>query len=185
MNRNDIVHAHSEKLITIGRIIKARGLSGELSVEQLSDFPERYALLNDIKLEFKNGEIKSFKLERARISGSIVYIKLTGIDDRDAADSLKGAYLNITADDVYPLENDSYYIFELEGLDVFDLKGEKIGKILRIERYPAHDVLVMVTETKEIMIPAVKSFIKEVNIPECKIIVDMPEGLPSYHKGSL
>ena len=176
--------AHSDKLVSVGQVIKARGLRGELKVESLSDFSERFGHLNTVKLELKNGEVKSFEVERARIRDHILLIKLKGIDSRDAADALRGAYLSVTMNEIYPLDENSFYVFELEGMEICNSDGRRIGNVIRVERYPANDVLVVETETKDIMIPAVREFVREIDVNERRIIVDLPEELPSYPKGS-
>ena len=63
----------------------------------------------------------------------------------------------------------------MEGLDVFDLDDKKIGFVKRVEEYPANNVIVIEKETEEIMIPAIKEFVIEVDLKANKIIVNLPE----------
>ncbi len=176
--------SNSDKLVAIGRVIKARGIRGELKVKLLSDFPERFKELRCVKLELKNGEIKSFKIEKTRIAGHFVIVKLNGIENRDTAETLRGLYLSVPMDEAVPLEKNSFYIFELENMEVFESDGRKIGSVIGVEQYPANDVLVVGTETEDLMIPAVKEFVKKIDVDKRQIIVGLPEGLPSYPKGS-
>ncbi len=176
--------SNSDTLVAIGRVVKARGIRGELRVKLLSDFPERFEELKCVKLEFKNGEIKSFEIEKTKIAGHFVIVKLKGIESRDAAETLQGLYLSVSMDETIPLEENSFYIFELEGMEVFESDGRRIGSVIRVEQYPSNDVLVAGTETEDLMIPAVKEFVKKIDVDKRQIIVSLPEGLPSYPKGS-
>ena len=76
----------------------------------------------------------------------------------------------------------SYYIFDLEGLDVYNIKNKKIGIVKRIEQYPANDVIIVENDTKEVMVPATKEFVIEVDLKERKLIIDSRDDLPSYPK---
>ena len=177
-------HSNSDTLVAVGRVVKARGIRGELKVKLLSDFPERFKEPECVKLEFKNGEIKSFEIEKTRIAGNFVIVKLKGIESRDAAETLQGLYLSVSRDETIPLEENSFYIFELEGMEVFESDGRRIGSVIRVEQYPSNDVLVVGAETEDLMIPAVKEFVKRIDADKRQIIVGLLEGLPSYPKGS-
>ena len=136
------------RLIAIGRVIKAQGLHGEVKVEQLSNISDRFEFLREATLELKNGELIQYDVEHSRISGIFVILKLKGVDNRDEAEKLKGAYISVTLDKVAPLDRNSYYIFDLEGLDVYDSRDNKIGFVKSIEQYPANDVLVIEKKMK-------------------------------------
>ena len=170
-------------LITIGRVIKALGLYGEVKVESLSNISKRFKSIRKITLELKSGELIQFDVEYSKISGVNVILKLNGIDDRKEAEKLKGAYVNVTLDRVAPLDNNSYYIFDLEGLKVFDSGNKNIGIVKRVEQYPANDIIVVENENEEILIPAIKEFVVGIDIEAKKLTVNLPEGLPTYPKG--
>ena len=181
-SRNNTHNLNHDTLVTIGRVIKARGLRGEIKVKPLSNVLDRFKFLHEITLELKNGENINFNIEYSRISGVNIILKLNGIDDRDAAEKLRSAYINVTLDNVAPLDNNSYYIFDLVGMGVFDSGNNKIGSVSRIEQYPANDVIVVEKETEEIIIPAIKEFIVGIDLKSKKLTVNLPEGLPRYPK---
>ena len=170
----------NDALVIIGRIIKAYGLRGEIKAESLSNISGRFKSLSDITLELKSGEFVKLEVEYARMSCDIVILKLSGIDDRDTAEKLNGAYISVTLDKVAPLNESSYYIFDLEGMDVFDVNDTKIGSVIKVEQYPANNVIIVAKETEDVMIPAIKEFIVSVDIKEKKITVNLPDGLPTY-----
>lgn len=171
-----------DTLVTIGRVIKARGLYGEVKVKRLSNISDRFKSIREITLELESGELIQFDVEYSRISGVNVILKLTGIDNREEAEKMIGAYVDVTLDNVAPLDNYSYYIFDLEGLEVFDSNNKKMGIVKRVEQYPANDVIVVENETEEVLIPAVKEFVVGVDVKAKKLTVNLPEGLPIYPK---
>jgi 16S rRNA processing protein RimM len=173
-----------DKLVSIGRVIKAYGVRGEMKVEPLSDFSERYENLHSVKIEFPDGVIQSFNVDSARFREGVVVLKLQGIDDRESAAALHGAYVSIGIDEIVPLDENRFYLFQLEGLNVVTVDGSKIGTVLRVEQYPAHDVMVVKTDTKTIMIPAVKEFIVNIDLHKKQMVITMLEGFPEYPIGS-
>ena len=171
-----------DTLVTIGRVIKAHGLYGEVKVEPLSNISKRFKIVRKITLELKSGELIQFDVEHSRIIGFNVILKLNGKDNREEAEKLRGAYVYVTLDRIAPLDKNSYYSFDLEGLEVFDSSNKKIGIVKRVEQYPANDIIVVENETEEILIPAIKEFVVGVDIEAKKLTVNLPEGLPTYPK---
>ena len=181
-SRNDTHNLNYDTLVTIGRVIKAHGLRGEIRVGPLSNIVGRFKFLHEVILELKSGENIDFNVEYSRISGVKVILKLKGIDNRDAAEKLSGAYLNVTLDNVAPLDDNSYYIFDLVGMGVFDSGNNKIGCVKSVEQYPSNDVIVVEKETEEVIIPAIKKFIVGVDLKSKKLTVNLPDGIPRYPK---
>ncbi|MFC1693752.1 ribosome maturation factor RimM [Candidatus Latescibacterota bacterium] len=175
-----MIPSHSGTLIAIGRIIKAQGLQGELKVYPLSDFSERFNRLEDVKIEFESGKVETFEVEKVRNIGRFVIFKLKGVDDRNNAEYLCGSYVCVTRDEIFPLDEESFYMFELEGMEVFNPEERKIGEISLVEKYPAQDIIIIETEDRNIMVPAVKDFLVDIDVKKGRIILDLPEGLPSY-----
>ncbi|MFC1650113.1 ribosome maturation factor RimM [Candidatus Latescibacterota bacterium] len=175
-------NAKSTIYVAIGRVIGARGLKGEIKVKSISNVSGRFKSLDLVSLEFKNGNIVNYEVEYTKINGQAVIQKLVGIDNRDDAETLSGAFINVSLDNVAPLEDDSYYIFELEGMDVFDSEGKMIGSVKRVELLSANDLIYVENESEEIIIPAIKEFIIGIDTDTKKMTVDLPEGLPRYPK---
>jgi len=168
----------SDPLVAIGLVVKPRGVRGELKVEPLTDFPERFESLKTVKLEFGNGGVISFEIERVRFSGESVLLKLKGVDDRDAAERFRGAYCCVKRSETFRLDSGDYYVFEIEGLKAIDVGGSPIGTVKKVERYPANDVLVIETADGDVMLPAVRDFVLDVDLDLGTMTIDLPEGLP-------
>jgi len=172
---NNIGNNSPGKLFAVGRIIDAHGLKGEIKVYPLSNISERYDYLKKVIIEMPDGKFVESDVEYSKPFGEYEIMKLVGIENRDDSEKLKGAYINVVPENLAPLDKGSYYIFEFEGLDVFSQDGEKLGNVARIEEYPSNAVIIVKTETSEIMVPAVHEYIKEVDIGGKRIVVVLPD----------
>jgi 16S rRNA processing protein RimM len=106
-----------------------------------------------------------------------ILVKLRGIEDRSQAESLTGHDLRIRRSECATLPENAYFIFELKGLAVETVEGEKIGTVADVLRLPAQDMLVVRRKREEILIPMVKKFVRKIDIPSGKIMVESIEGL--------
>ncbi len=167
-----------EDLVAIGRIGRPHGVRGWVGVIPLTDFPERFKSLDRINIEREGEPGFWYDVDEAAFKEGMVRLKISGVNDRDAAFALKGAYVSVMRRDTVPLEPDEHYAFDLEGLSVEYPDGTSIGRVLRIERYPANDVLVVETPNGDVMVPALKSIVRSVEPERGRIVADLPEGLP-------
>ena len=158
--------------IKIGKIVNVVALKGEVKVYTYSE-PYRYEELDSVYVENEKRNI-----EKVRFQGNMVILKLSGIDDRNAAEAQKEKYLYITEDQLPELPEDEYYIRDLVGMDVVSESGEKYGVLSDVLQNTAQDVYEVKRENgKQLLIPGVKEFILDVNMEEKKIIVRLPDGL--------
>ena len=162
-----------EDHVVVGRIRGTRGLRGDLRVEILTDFPERFApyiivyLNNQPALVLRSEPFKQ---------GLI--LRLQDVGDRTAAESLVGRYLTIPETDIKPLPEGSYYHFQLLGMEVATEEGERVGEIREIISTGGNDVYVIKREgKKELLIPAIGDVVKKVDVPNNKITIHLLEGL--------
>lgn len=158
--------------IKIGRIVNAVALRGEVKIYNYSGYRERYEELDRIIIENEEYEI-----EKVRYQQEMVILKLSGIDNRNAAEAMKNKDVYITEEDLEELPDDTFYIRDLIGLEVIDDSG-RIGVIKDVLQPSSQDVYVIQTDkSQDIMIPAVKEFVKEVNLEEKYIKVSLIEGM--------
>ena len=158
--------------IKIGRIVNAVALRGEVKVYNYSGYRERYEELDSILVEDKEYEI-----EKVRYQQEMVILKLQGVNDRNAAEALKNRDVYITEEDLVELPEDTFYIRDLIGLKVVDNSGV-IGVMKDVLQPSAQDVYVIKTDGgQELMVPAVKEFVKEINLKEGYVKVELIEGM--------
>ena len=158
--------------IKIGRIVNAVALRGEVKVYNYSGYKERYEELDRIIVE--NTE---YEIEKVRYHQEMVILKLAGVDNRNDAEAMKNKDVFITEEDLDELPDDTFYIRDLIGLQAVDDSG-RIGIVKDVLQPSAQDVYVIKTDSgRDILVPAVKEFVKEVNLEEGFIRLSLIEGM--------
>jgi len=158
----------------VGRIITPHGINGLVQAERISDNPLRFCSGEELFLPEGNSLILEGKPGRHK--GRLL-LKFKGVDDRNAAEALRGKELFIPEDKLPPLPEGCYYQYQLIGLQVF--QGEKnLGSITQVLDYSANDIYVVKTpEGKELLLPALKSVVSNIDLEQGRMEVILPEGL--------
>lgn len=143
--------------LAIARIVAPQGIRGEVRAICLTDFPERFP-----GREVWLGETdQRIRIVAARPHKNVWLLRLEGINDRNAAEKLRGLRLYTDTDDLAPLGDDEYYIHDLIGLSVQTEAGEPVGVLKDVLRPGANDVYVVETaDGREHLIPAVRQFVQ-------------------------
>ncbi len=103
-------------------------------------------------------------------------VRFQGVDDRNAAEQLVGAYCTLPLAAAKPLPADRFYQFQLVGLPVFDRRRQReLGRVAEVLSYAANDVLRVVDGNTEVLIPMLKSVVRSIDSAEGRIIVELPE----------
>ena len=159
----------------IGQISNTHGLKGELKVRPFTESKKRFEELSSILVDFK-GELKKYDIEKIRYQNDIVLLKLKGIDDIDEALKLKGNYIKIPRDDAKKTEKYDFFIAYLIGCMVY--QNDLIGVVDDVFTAGASDVYVIKRKgKKDLLIPAIESVIKNIDIENKRIDVEIPRGL--------
>ena len=160
----------------IGHISNTHGLKGEMKVRPFTEDKKRYEELKKILINIKD-EYKEYEIESVRYQKDIVLLKLKGVDDIDAAERLKNHYISIAREDAKNLQNNEYFIADLIGSEVFE-NEELIGILDDVFTAGASDVYVIKRKgKKDLLLPALKSIIKNVDVENKRIDVEIPRGL--------
>lgn len=157
--------------IIVGKIGAPHGVRGEVRIVPLTDFPDRFKKLKKIFLDEK----QTLEIERVQYSGAWILMKFRGVDDRDAAERLKGRLLKVGRDEVPPLAAGEYYSFDIIGLDVYDEKECLLGRITEILKTGSNDVYVTELDGKKRLIPALKKVVTEIDLATGRMQVLLPE----------
>ena len=159
--------------VLVGRVLRPRGLVGELQIEPITDSPNRFA---PGEVLFLAG--RQYRLEYAnRQNHASLVLKLQGIDSVEDAQALRGVSIFVTRDSVPPLPQGQYYYFQLLDMEVYTPQGESLGRISEIMETGSNDVYVVTNGTQEILIPALDDVITTVDIEARRMVVHLPEGL--------
>ncbi|MFZ5988451.1 MAG: ribosome maturation factor RimM [Bacillota bacterium] len=163
----------------VGKIINTHGVRGELKIMPLTDDPGRFEKLKSVYISPKiSEEMRKYNIQSVKYQKNFVILKLLEIDDMDTAQGLKEQFVIIDRKDAVKLPKDAYFICDLLGMDVFDESGKQLGVLKDILQTGSNDVYVVRDENKkEILIPALKTVVKDISIDDRKITVNLPQGL--------
>lgn len=166
----------AEDLVKIGQITSPHGVQGEVRVYPLTDFPERFKTLRRALL---GPDAKPVGIRFQGMVKNMVILAIDGVQDRDQADKLRLQYVQVPKSEVHKLPEGHYYVFDLLGLDVVDPDGKLLGKLVDVTTdSPAHDIYVVETAPrKRFMVPAVKQFVKSIDLAGGRIVVEPIPGL--------
>lgn len=163
--------------LSIGQIVSTHGIKGEVKIYPLTDDINRFKRLKDIYIEFNN-EHKKYNVSASKLLKNMAVLKLEGIDTVEQALSLRDKYVQVHRDKAVKLSKDSFFVADLLEMDVFEENHNLLGKLKDVMRTGSNDVYVIQTvEGTEILIPALKTVVKQIDVENKKIIVNLPEGL--------
>ncbi len=162
----------------IGQIVNTSGLKGVVKVNLFTDELTKIEEFEKVLIE-KNKKLTEYEIEEVRYNKNQALIKFKGIDDIDTAETFRNCIIKVHRSSEKELPEDTYYIVDLIGLEVYLDTGEKLGILKDV--FPVHggnnDVYVVETGERDVLLPAIGDVIKEVNIQEKKMIVHLLEGL--------
>jgi len=166
------------KEVTIGVIVRPRGLHGEVKVVPETEDPERFRRLEAVELRLQGRSLGSFRLERVIIESRGLRIKFHQLDSLASVEPLRGAQIVIARESCLPTGEQEYYPFDLLGLPVYTSAGRLVGTLSDVVPYPANDVWVVRDASgREWLLPAISSVIKSVEVAVPRIVIEPLEGL--------
>lgn len=159
--------------IQVGKIVNVVGLKGEVKVYNYSDSADIYAGTPKM---YAGNEL--LDIENVRMQKNMVILKFAGVDDRDAAEKLRGREVCVTEDDLPELGEGEFYIRDLIGMEVVDEDGTRLGVIKDVIQNTAQDIFeVEKTDGGRFMIPKVDEFITDIDAEKRIVRVRLIEGL--------
>ena len=166
-----------EEYFEIGQIVNTSGLKGILKIKPFTDDIKKFSNLKTIYIKTKNG-LTEFKIEQVRYVKNMVMLKLAGIDTVEEAEKYRNLYIKVIRDQEEELEEGSYYIIDILGCKVNTDANQELGKVIDVFQTGSNDVYVVKDEQgKQILLPAIKQVIKNVDIKNKIITVHLLEGL--------
>ncbi|MBS9534203.1 ribosome maturation factor RimM [Mycobacterium sp. M1] len=166
--------------LTVGRVVKAHGIAGEVVVDVRTDDPEdRFAPGTVLRAKKRGEKPRDCVVESARQHGARLLVRLAGVTDRDAADAIRGSLLVIDSADLPPIdEDDTFYDHQLEGLRVRTVAGEDLGTVTEVLHTGAGELLsVKRTGGGELLVPFVAAIVTSVSLEDRVVQIDPPDGL--------
>jgi 16S rRNA processing protein RimM len=172
-----------EGLILMGRVMRGHGIKGEIKVFCETEDPHRFEGLDRVFVGWERYSADAHAVESVRFQehakkGTLVLLKLAEVDDRTAADQLRGADIYSPEDDLPPLEEGQLFLHDMIGLRVEMEDGTYVGEVKDIMRLPAHDTFVIAREEKsDALVPDVEEFVVSLDVEEQLLRIAPIDGL--------
>ncbi|MEX2115714.1 MAG: ribosome maturation factor RimM [Bacteroidota bacterium] len=164
-------------MIAVAKITKSVGLKGQVQVESLSDQVGRLQNLKQVFVGKAESDVRPAVVETTESRGDRAVMKFRSVEDRTGADALRGLWIFVEDDQGIPAKKGSYFIHEIIGLKAFSEEGIELGVVLDVVSLPAGDTWVVKIGEREVMVPAVKEFIRDVDLHRQRVVIRIIEGL--------
>ena len=166
-----------QKYFEIGQIVNTFGIKGMVKVNPFTDDISQFEKMKSILID-KKGTFIEMQIEEVKYSKNQVLLKLKGIETIEEAEKYRNCYLKLPREKARKLPEGTYFIADLIGLDVYTEEGDLLGKVDDIYNSGASDIYVIKNELgKQILLPATKEVIKQIDLEREKIIVHLLKGL--------
>lgn len=167
--------------ILVGRVLRPHGVRGEVKVEVHSDVPDRFAAGRILHVVPGRGRAFDAEVLASRPHQGALLVRFAGVDDRDAAESLRDARIEIGEDDVPSPAEGVYYHYQLVGCLCVDRREGEIGTVVDVVEDGGGDLLVVEKKVngvrERIPVPFADAFLGEIDVEGRRIELDLPPGL--------
>lgn len=166
-----------EQMLRVGVITSTHGIRGDVKVFPTTDDVMRFKKLKEVILD-TGKEQKPLEIEHVKFFKNMVILKFKGFDNINDIEIYKGKDLFVTRENAVELGPDENFIADLIGLSVVTDEGEELGTLKDVMQTGANDVYVVERKDgKEVLLPAIKQCILDVDLEAEKITVHVMEGL--------
>jgi 16S rRNA processing protein RimM len=172
------------EFVAAGRLGKASGISGRLRLSPSLASAESVLPGKDVLIggDPVRGAIDrqgpKYRVESVTGTDGSLLVKLEGLEDRSVAESLTGSFIYIAVADLPRLSDEDYYLYRLCRMEARSESGDRIGRIKDVWEMPAHPVLVVESDSgREILIPFIRAFVREVDEEEGRVVLSGSPGL--------
>lgn len=163
--------------LRVGVITTTHGIKGEVKVFPTTDDMERFKVLKQVFLD-TGKEYIPLEVEGVKFFKQMVILKFKGMNDINDIEKYRGKDLMVTRENAVKLEEDEYFVYDLIESEVITDEGIRLGILTEILKTPANDVYVVRTEEgKEVLLPAIKECILDIDPENKKITVHVMKGL--------
>jgi 16S rRNA processing protein RimM len=162
--------------VEVGRVLRPHGVHGEVVVAVLSDVPGRFAAGSRLLAARDGGAVQTLVVQASRPHKSGAQVKFEGVDDRDAAEALRGLALEVERSRVPQAEPGTYYYYELLGCRCRD-GGRDLGEVVDLVEDGGGLLLIVAAGDQRVPVPFVESFLRGIDVAARRIDVELPPGL--------
>lgn len=166
-----------EELLQVGIITQTHGLRGEVKVFPTTDDVKRFRQLKEVLLDTGKDKI-ALEIEGVKFFKNLALLKFKGYDNINDIERYKGKSLYVTRENAVKLKKDEYFIADLIDLEVFNEEGTLLGTLTDVIETGANDVYaVRLTDGRELLLPAIRQCILEVDMEARRMKVHVMDGL--------
>ncbi|HKC26241.1 MAG TPA: ribosome maturation factor RimM [Thermoanaerobaculia bacterium] len=167
----------ADQLIAVGTVVKPHGLSGEVAVELLTDFPERFAGGLALTLREPSGALRPARIASVRPHAGRVLVRFEGVEDANAAEALRGLDLCVDAGETAARPPGFVFHYELEGCRAVDRRGNELGVVRELLDAGGLPLLALTTPRGERDVPFTAPIVVSVDAEKKLVVLDPPKGL--------
>jgi 16S rRNA processing protein RimM len=172
--------------LTLARVLRARGLRGEVAAEILTDFPERLPELREVWLAGGAGAPRQVRVRKCWLSssrGGQAIFHFAGVDDCDAAERLRGLEVQVPLEQRASLAEGSYFVSDLVGCAVWEAgSAAALGSVRSVEFPGGVPLLAVETSEGEVLVPLAAEYCARIDVAAKRIDVSLPEGLRDLNR---
>lgn len=172
-------NAAEPRFLIIGQVLRAHGVRGEMHVTIHTDVPERFTWLERVFISKHADDLnpRPVPMESVRFHKGNALVKLGGYDTREQVELLRTWWLMVPEEEAIPLEEGEYFLYQLEGLEVYTDEGEHLGVVREVLQTKANDVFVVQGPAGEILLPDTEEVVLEIDMDAGRIMVHLIPGL--------
>ena len=167
----------SDDLVTIGKIGRPFGVKGDVTVRSLSDVPGRFDRLSAVSVVEATGLKSDKTVTGVRRTGSSYIVHFDGVSTPEEAGILRGGLIQVPREDRPNASNEVLYECDVIGMSVVDQLERRVGQVKAIWELPGHSVIVVHDGEREVLIPAARHFVTEVDVPRQRMTVRLIDGM--------
>ena len=165
-----------DKYLLVGKIAKPHGLKGEVKIYCFSGQPENFLEYKELTLCDVKGRLTDpIAVSRSRVQGKTAVVQFAGITNRTAVENIEGYEVLLLKEHLPKTKPGEYYWHQYEGKQLVDKDGGCIGTVKELFNNGAQDILVVVTQNDEVLVPVIDDFILKETADT--VVVDLPPGL--------
>ena len=169
-----------DDLVAVAKVVRPRGLKGEVFADVLTDFPERFEGLRYVTAVLPDEGRRELKIEDAWFHNDRLVMKFAGYDSVDAAETLRNSEICVDEAEAVKLDEDEYFDWQIEGCSVETVEGAKVGVVRELQWTGGTENLLVDGDDRDHLIPFAESICVEVDIANRLIRIDPPEGLLDF-----
>lgn len=168
----------ARRYVPVAEVARPHGVQGELRLKIFNRDSNLLVSRLPVKLRLPDGAERDATIVSVRGTTSAVLVKLSGVDDRDAAEALRGAVVLAARDAFPPLDEGEFYACDIEGAKAVLSSGEELGRVVRLQSYPTCDALVIERVGNQVLeVPLLDTYIASVDVERGVVEILSLEGL--------